>query len=168
MQNIRTHTDLTGQRFGRLTVIEAGPRTVTRGARWLCACDCGSMKLHRGEHLKSGGSQSCGCLRGEQFGDRNRKHGRSDAQLYSIWVNMKARCLQAQHASYPYYGGRGITVCDAWLNSFDQFEADMGPRSSPAHSIERIDNNGNYEPSNCKWATAKEQRANQRPARRIV
>lgn len=150
--------DLAGQRFGSLVVSgAAGSRTANGGLIWDCVCDCGSLVQYRGDLLKSGRRKSCG-----QHND-----GRSDTSEYSIWLTMRARCTNPKNHKFADYGGRGIRVCDRWL-SFDNFLADMGPRPSPQHSLERKENSGNYEPSNVRWATAKEQANNTRGNRLIT
>ena len=141
--------DLTGQRFGRLTVLE---RTELK---WLCKCDCGNKKIVAGGHLVSGDTKSCGCLR--------IKHGMRNTRLYSIWHGMKERCYNTKHKFYKHYGGRGIKVCEEWKNDFQTF-ADWALSHGYADNltIDRIDVNGNYEPSNCQWATNAEQQRNKR------
>jgi len=150
--------DLTGQKFGRLFV------ACYYGSRkWLCACECGKDKAIYSYDLKSGHTKSCGCLRQETTGNKLKTHGLSNKiPEYESWKGMKKRCANPKDKEYRNYGDRGIKVCDRWLNSFKSFYADMGSKPSPSHSIDRIDVDGNYEPSNCRWATPKQQRNNQR------
>lgn len=162
--------DLTGKQFGRLRVLRRGPAHRTSGGHaavvWACRCDCGAEHLVKAGNLRTGSVQSCGCMRDELLAQRSRTHGhtisgRSSAE-FRAWSGMKRRCLRPQSKDWPNYGGRGIKVCDRWVDSFAAFLADMGSRPSPSHSIERLDVNGNYEPGNCVWATAKEQQRNRR------
>ena len=158
--------NLTGMRFGKLTVLHKVKNHGRRTA-WLCACDCGNTAEVTTESLRRGNTRSCGCLHGET-------HGCSDDRLYSVWRTMKARCENPNNGKYPDYGGRGIKVCDEWHESFSAFrewalengydyDAERG-----ACTIDRIDVDSNYEPSNCRWADAKTQANNQRPRTRIV
>lgn len=146
--------DLTNQRFGRLTAQE-----YVGGKRWKCTCDCGSESMVFAYQLTSGRSQSCGCLRAELMSVAKRKHGMSNTPEWHTYYRMIARCTEPSNARYPRYGGRGVTVCDRWLQSFENFFQDMGRRPEGC-SIERKNVNGNYEPSNCIWATQKQQARN--------
>lgn len=155
-----------GQRFDRLIVIAFHDRNPqTRKLRWLCQCDCGKTKLVFGNNLRRGNTKSCGCLQKEITVDRSTKHGHTNktavSGTYHSWREMKSRCYNPKRKFYKHYGGRGITVCDRWLESFDNFLADMGERPN-GKSIDRIDTNGNYEPNNCRWATQTQQIHNRR------
>jgi hypothetical protein len=169
-----------GDVFGRLTVV-AQAQTYIFGAtgrqrRWLCACECGGETVTRTVSLTSGATRSCGCLQREKASvvfQQNRKvggykHGGADMRrgsTYLSWCAMKQRCSTLAHSSFSRYGGRGITVCARWKDSFENFLADMGERP-PGKTLDRIDGDGNYEPGNCRWATPKEQTANRRPTKR--
>lgn len=157
--------ELTGQCFGKLVVLERAGVDKRNRSIFLCQCDCGEQTKCLGSDLRSGNTRSCGCLHLEQmarFPKQTQKHGEGyQSPEYVCWHNMHKRCNDFGAPNFMYYGGRGITVCERWLE-YENFLADMGRKPSPAHSIERLNNGGNYEPSNCVWATAKEQRANQR------
>lgn len=159
--------ELVGQTFGRLTVRE---RVGTRNkkAMWQCVCDCGGTTVTSTGNLRSGMAQSCGCLARERASNYHWRHGGCDSREYQTWSSVKQRCLNSLYAGYANYGGRGISVCERWLNSFEAFCEDMGPSPSGEHSIDRIDNDGNYEPGNCRWATKGEQMRNTRKNRLLT
>lgn len=154
--------DLTGQRFGRLTVTRFIGRDLrAKTSQWECLCDCGNTCIATAAHLGRH-THSCGCLRRENSAAMHRIHGKTRTPEHGTWTWMRNRCLNPTNQRYSEYGGRGIKICERWLESFENFFADMGPRPSPQHSIERENNNGNYEPGNCKWATRTEQNRNSR------
>ena len=158
------HTkDETGNVYSKLTVVEFAGKSKSGDSLWRCLCECGNMTtVARGDLRKSyGGTNSCGCGRKSQGGG----HG---ALEYTNWKEMKRRCYNPRYKEYHLYGGRGITICDRWRTSFVNFLADMGKRPFPEASIDRINNNGNYEPDNCRWATKLEQGQNTRKARMIT
>ncbi len=156
--------DLTGRRFGRLVVIERAENDKRGGkVRWACLCDCGTERIVRGALLRNGESQSCGCLHAEKNRDQLTTHGMRSTTTYQSWAGMKGRCLNPNHSDYKNYGGRGIRVCDRWLD-FSKFYADMKDRPEGL-SLERINNNGDYEPLNVCWATKEQQMQNNRNAK---
>jgi hypothetical protein len=145
--------ELAGQKFSRWLVLEKGDLDHRGNVLWLCRCDCGTERFVRGSEIYLGNSTSCGCTR--------RRHGMTKTRTFKSWDSMKQRCLNPNSPDYSRYGGLGITVCERWLSSFENFLADMGERPD-GKSLDRIDNDGNYEPSNCRWATASEQQFNKK------
>ena len=166
-----TFLDLTGQRFGRLTVAYRKPSREGR-TFWMTRCDCGTEKIVNADHLRDGHVRSCGCLKREknsrEASIRNTTHGRSHTLLYNTWKSMKSRCHNPSNRDYKHYGARGIKVCDRWRNSFDDFFADIGDRPSSHFSLDRIDCDGDYTPHNVRWATRKTQANNRRGTPRNV
>lgn len=154
--------DMTGQRFGRLTVKSLIPREGKKRRKWLCICDCGNERKVIRESLVTGYTSSCGCYSREKRIEALTTHGKAETDEYGIWAGIKTRCFNNKTRAYPYYGGRGITMCEDWRNDFSTFLRDMGKRPSKEHSVERRDVDGNYEPSNCYWATWDEQARNRR------
>jgi hypothetical protein len=155
--------DITGQQFGPWTVVSPCPRPVgmrTMGQFWTCKCVCGNAETISGARLRAGRMKR-GCL--ACSGRLHKKGGAGSSPTYNSWRAMRERCLRPDSQSYPNYGGRGITICDRWRNSFVNFLADMGERPN-GHTLDRIDVNGNYEPGNCRWATNKRQARNTRVA----
>lgn len=160
--------DLAGQRFRRLLVISEAGRNQYKAVLWLCRCDCGNESTTTTYLLRSGKATSCGCWKREVPGTWSLKHGQSKTRLYKTWRSMVRRVTEPTYPDYPHYGGRGISVCDQWRVSFEAFARDMGPTYSEGLTLDRIDNDGNYEPGNCRWATAIEQARNKRTNRLLT
>lgn len=167
-----TCKDFTGVRFGRLTAIRW---VSSRPTRWLCRCDCGNEKAINVEVLKKGKAQSCGCLRSEVLAKLRHRHGfcasrsegeRNPKRIYSVWCAMLRRCNNPHCRDYPNYGGRGIKVCDRWME-FTNFLADMG-ETEKGLTLDRIEVDGNYEPGNCRWVSRKDQCRNMRRNRHLT
>lgn len=158
-----------GARIGHWVIVREDPESRPDGARcWICRCDCGTERSVRGANLRNGGTRSCGCATPEAIRAANKTHGLCGrSPEYKIWSSMRDRCLNPRARAYPSYGGRGITICPEWGDA-GQFYADMGPRPSPAHSLDRIDNDGPYSPENCRWATPTDQQRNTRGNRLIT
>ena len=159
--------DITGLKFGRLKVRAFAGRDKHRNSVWLCACECGAEREVTGSDLRSGHTRSCGCLRRETAAAARNglKHGLSSHPLYKTWANIMNRCYNENTPDYAYYGARGITVCERWRDPATFIE-DVSPRPTPSHTVDRIDVDGDYEPSNFRWATRQEQARNLRAHKR--
>jgi len=160
--------DLSNKKFGRLTVIQRAKNSKNGDSRWFCKCVCGETKTIQGNHLRTGAIRSCGCLEKENRFEVNKTHGESNTRLYGVWLGIRKRCFNINEPAYHNYGGRGITVCHEWDNyeTFRDWAMANGydPKAKRGEcTIDRIDVDGNYEPSNCRWVDMKVQRQNQRP-----
>ena len=152
--------DLTGKRFGRLTVLEFVPNDI-KDSCWKCMCDCGNISIVRGHFIKNGNTKSCGCLFRELSSVRNTKHGKANTRLYTIYDAMKSRCYNPRNNRYKNYGGRGIKICDEWRNDITAFcKWAVNNGYCDDLTIDRIDVNGDYEPNNCRWVDMKTQQQN--------
>lgn len=164
LQQFRDHHKATyiGKRFHRLIIlhVSSGSKRIHRTAT--CLCDCGQTITTSLGRITNGTAKSCGCLKSDSCIARSTIHGHSGSTEYNSWCAMKARCLNPAAHNYKYYGGRGVNICDRWTESFGAFYEDIGPKPSPSHTVDRINPFGDYEPSNCRWATKSEQSNNQR------
>lgn len=159
--------DLVGQRFDKLVVIARAPQKHGEQSRWHCLCDCGGTTIGLSWLLRHGKKRSCGCLIRRTYARMRKAERVKDKPEYFAWMQAKARCNSPTHQAYKDYGGRGITMSDAWQASFRQFLADMGARPTPKHTLDRIDNERGYEAGNCRWATFKTQHNNRRGNRHL-
>ena len=159
--------DMTGKRYGSVVAVKPVGVSVSRDIKWEFVCDCGRSFSASGYDFRSGKKQTCPRCSAERVCVATTVHGMSESDEFRIWTGMLTRCYNKNAKSYRLYGGRGISICQRWRESFENFLSDMGQRPSKKHSIDRIDNDGNYEPSNCRWATAVEQARNKRTAVRV-
>lgn len=151
-----------GNKYGRLTVVEY-LGVINGNSKVLCRCECGNERSVRVAELKNGHTKSCGCFQKEVASTRIKRHGEAKTRLYRIWTKIKDRCYNERNDRYESYGGRNITVCDEWRNNYESFRNwALNNGYKDGLSIDRIDVNGNYEPSNCRWATVAEQNRNKR------
>lgn len=160
--------NLIGQRFGRLVVVAEAEPGKGRRRRWRCQCDCGGETITSTYHLTHEQTKSCGCLTAERARERHLRHGGKGTRLYNIWKNMRQRCNNPKNPDFTLYGARGVTVCEEWddFAVFRDWAESHGYRDEL--TLDRIEPDGNYEPSNCRWATWREQRLNQRRCRKEV
>jgi hypothetical protein len=159
-------SDMIGRKYGSIEVMAYSHKSTSGSHYWLCKCACGNEKLVQKSNLESGRTKSCGCEKGERISQRRLTHGLTRTRVHTIWTDMKQRCLNPNAPDYPRYGGRGIKLCQAW-HSFDYFYEDMG-EPPEGTTLNRINNDGDYEPGNCEWAAAEIQQNNRRTSRRIL
>lgn len=168
--NHKRFKDLTGKVFARWSVLSFAGMHPKNGAMWNCRCECGTERAVLGKYLWTSKSRSCGCYNLDLIVERNTTHGYTcgtKCPEYIAWENMRKRCNCITDPRYKWYGSRGISVCERW-NDFELFLSDIGPRPSPKHTIDRIDNDGNYEPGNVRWTTWAVQQNNRRPRNTVV
>lgn len=168
MSSPPNYNDLTGQKFERLTVIARAENSPCGMTKWLCRCDCGAERIVFAKHLRSGATKSCGCFSADTTSKRNFKHGQTNSRIFGIWQDIKNRCLNPKCEKYSYYGGRGISICKEWRFNFMSFH-DWAIKNGYQNNltIDRENNNGDYEPSNCRWVTMTVQ-ANNKSNNRII